>query len=307
MEFVGKGYTSTKLGILSRMSEITSLLMEYQQGPARLVARNITETLSALKEIALAQGKPVMDLDILEIGSGQKSIHLAVMSQGNRAIGIDRESTGDDLSVQGILQTIKTDGAIRALKTVGRKTLGFDRGLKKELARQMGLEAWPSLNLKNMDAERMTFPSASFDVIFSRAVFEHLVNPADVLREVTRVIRPGGIFYCLLHLYTSYSGCHDLRVFANRRGDIPLWAHLRETHRHKVIQNTYLNCLRLAEWRSIFSDALSGVRIDALMDDSDPNHLSELAKLRGSGELSDYSDEELLTVTLRAVWKNSDQ
>jgi hypothetical protein len=38
---------------------------------------------------ALAQGKPIKDMDALEIGSGQKT----VLSQGNRAIGIDREAS----------------------------------------------------------------------------------------------------------------------------------------------------------------------------------------------------------------------
>jgi SAM-dependent methyltransferase len=307
MNAVSKGYTSTRLGMQSRLSEITSLLTVYREGPASLVGRSVGQAIGVLEEIALAQGKPVTDMDILEIGSGQKSIQLAVMSQANRAIGIDRENSNDDISVRSILDTIKTDGTVRAAKTVVRKAMGFDRQIRKEFANQMGLEAWRPLNVQKMDAGKMSFPDASFDVIFSRAVFEHLENPEGVLREVARVIRPGGVFYCLLHLYSSYSGCHDIRIFANRSGDLPLWAHLREGHRHKVIQNTYLNRLLLGEWRSLLSDVLPGVHVDALMDDSDPRHLSELAEIRKHGELAEYSDEELLTVTLKAVWKRSEQ
>ena len=53
--------------------------------------------------------------------------------------------------------------------------------------------------------------------------------------------------------------------------------------------------------------ALPGVQVDALMDDSDACHLSELAEIRKHGDLADYSDEELLTVTLKAVWNRGNQ
>jgi SAM-dependent methyltransferase len=306
MNAVSKGYTSTRLGMQSRLSEITSLLTVYRQGPANLVERSVGQATSVLREIALIQGKPIKDMDVLEIGSGQKSIQLAVMSQANRAIGIDRESSNDDLGIRSILHTIKTDGAVRAAKTVVRKTMGFDRQIRREFTKQMGLDAWRSLNVQQMDAAKMSFPNASFDVVFSRAVFEHLESPGDVLREVARVLRPGGVFYCLLHLYSSYSGCHDIRIFANRSGDLPLWSHLREEHKHRVIQNTYLNRLLLREWQSLLSESLPGVQVDALMDDSDPHHLKELAEIRKHGGLTEYSDEELLTVTLKAVWKRNE-
>jgi SAM-dependent methyltransferase len=292
---------------MSRLSEISSLLRVYRRGPAGVVRSSIAQVIGALEDIELAQGKPVKDMDILEIGSGQKSIQLAVLGLGNRAVGIDQESSNDDLGVQRILHTIRTDGIVRAAKTVVRKLLRFDNATKKEFSKQMGLATWPQLNVKKMDAGNMSFPNNSFDVIYSRAVFEHLSSPADVLREVERVIRPGGVFYCLLHLYTSYSGCHDVRIFANRAPYLPLWPHLRRPHKHKVIQNTYLNRLSLAEWRNLFSDALPGVQVDALMDDSDPDHRSELARIREHGELADYSDEELLSVTLKAVWKRREQ
>jgi SAM-dependent methyltransferase len=44
------------------------------------------------------------------------------------------------------------------------------------------------------DAERMPFPDESFDVVFSDNVLEHLERPQAVFREVTRVLRRGGVF-----------------------------------------------------------------------------------------------------------------
>jgi SAM-dependent methyltransferase len=298
-----KSYTSTKLGILPRAREFAALLAQYRQDAAGLVERSIAQASAVLDEIAQLQGRPIRDLDILEIGSGQKSIQLAVMSMQNRAVGIDRESSRDDLGFGRLIQTVKTDGVMRASKTVARKVLGIDRAMRKEFCRHYGLEKWPSLNIIQMDAENMSFPDESSDIVFSRAVFEHIAEPAAVLRGVTRVLRPGGVFYCLLHLYTSYSGCHDARILAGHGRDIPLWAHLREEHRHRIIENTYLNRLRLSEWQRVFRDAMPGVEIDALCDDKDPMHRLELLKLRDAGELKEYSDDELLTVTLKAVWR----
>ena len=45
----------------------------------------------------------------------------------------------------------------------------------------------------NADLASMPLPDASVDVIMSRAVFEHLVNPAAVYQECARVLKPGGV------------------------------------------------------------------------------------------------------------------
>jgi SAM-dependent methyltransferase len=39
------------------------------------------------------------------------------------------------------------------------------------------------------------FPDTYFDVIYSNQVFEHLAQPRDDLRELQRILRPGGILY----------------------------------------------------------------------------------------------------------------
>jgi SAM-dependent methyltransferase len=42
------------------------------------------------------------------------------------------------------------------------------------------------------DLAALPYGDAEFDLAFSRYVFEHLERPADVLRELRRVLRPGG-------------------------------------------------------------------------------------------------------------------
>jgi len=44
------------------------------------------------------------------------------------------------------------------------------------------------------DAHSIPFKASSFDCVFSYAVFEHLHNPFVAIQEVSRVLKPGGIF-----------------------------------------------------------------------------------------------------------------
>ena len=49
--------------------------------------------------------------------------------------------------------------------------------------------------LRNEDATRLTFSDASFDLVMSFEVLEHIPDYLAALREVRRVLRPGGRFY----------------------------------------------------------------------------------------------------------------
>jgi len=44
------------------------------------------------------------------------------------------------------------------------------------------------------DAHRLPFRSASFDHVVTNAVLEHVANPFVAVREIARVLRPGGVF-----------------------------------------------------------------------------------------------------------------
>ena len=49
------------------------------------------------------------------------------------------------------------------------------------------------------DGEQLPFPDGSFDVVYSNGVLHHTPNTADAIREVHRVLKPGGIAKVMLY------------------------------------------------------------------------------------------------------------
>jgi SAM-dependent methyltransferase len=48
--------------------------------------------------------------------------------------------------------------------------------------------------LQRADAERLPFPDATFDVVYSWGVVHHSERPEAIVREIGRVLKPGGVF-----------------------------------------------------------------------------------------------------------------
>ncbi len=72
----------------------------------------------------------------------------------------------------------------------GGSVVGVDRsgGQLPALAAEEG----EAVTFHAMDAYQLAFEDASFDGVFSHALFEHVARPLDVLAEARRVLRPGG-------------------------------------------------------------------------------------------------------------------
>ncbi len=74
-----------------------------------------------------------------------------------------------------------------------------------ELGRQLleGCQLDPDI-LVNGVGERMPFPDQSFDAVISSNVLEHVADPAKVLAECFRVLRPGGACHMVIPNFGSW-------------------------------------------------------------------------------------------------------
>jgi GT2 family glycosyltransferase/glycosyltransferase involved in cell wall biosynthesis/SAM-dependent methyltransferase len=62
-------------------------------------------------------------------------------------------------------------------------------------------------NIRHEDVENLSFENASFDLIVSNDVLEHVVNPAKALDEAYRVLRPGGKLLMTIPFYLDRDKC----------------------------------------------------------------------------------------------------
>lgn len=104
---------------------------------------------------------------VLEVGVGAGTDHLQWARAGCECHGVDL-----------------TDAAI---ETTGKRLALYGLGS----------------NLQRIDAETLPFADATFDVVYSWGVIHHSESPERIVREIQRVLKPGGQFIGML--YSRYS------------------------------------------------------------------------------------------------------
>lgn len=113
-------------------------------------------------------------------------------TKGVAAVGLlqrAKELTGG----RGALLDIGTGRGelLRAAKKAGWLTIGVElsAGFADYAARYSGAE------IRREPVEHCGFREGSFDVVVLCAVLEHLYNPDETLREISRILKPGGALY----------------------------------------------------------------------------------------------------------------
>jgi SAM-dependent methyltransferase len=297
-----RSYSSLPGGARTRLREFVELY-RWQSGDVQVQVDGFLTRLRRVEDLAFAHtGRQLRGMRLLEIGCGQRFNQSKYFAQWNDVVAIDLDVIARGLNPLPYLAMLRENGPIRFTKTLGRKLLGVDRRSANELRRRLGGSPRHKIAIHRMDASRMTFADGSFDGVVSFAVFEHLNDAEAVLRETVRVMKPGGVACIALHLYTAENGCHDPRIFSGNRAGIPLWSHLRPRYKHLVAPNAFLNEIRLPDWETLFSRHMPSVRVEHVQPERD-RLLPELRRIRDGGELLDYSEEELLTVDLIAIWR----
>lgn len=116
-------------------------------------------------------------------------------------------------------------------------------------AREEGVDASPRAGLSFEQSVVDGLPAAdgSFDFAFSWSAFEHISRPIEVLREIRRVIAPGGAFFLQLWpFYFSAKGSH-------------LWEWFPEDHHHlqraesEIAEEVLASDLKPADWTEMMA------------------------------------------------------
>jgi SAM-dependent methyltransferase len=240
-------------------------------------------------------------LSALDVGAGQLLAQMTYFAQKNTVSGIDTDVIVRGFDLPGYARMLRKNGSKRVVKTLGRKALLIDARYRRELARQMGVPRLAEVRPLEMNAAKMTFSDRSFEFVYSMAVFQHLEDPAAVLDEMIRVLKPGGAIYFDFILYTGPTGSHDVHYLGGDEDALPAWAHLRPRFQSLVQSNAYLNRLRLPEWREIIDQRMPAFK-SQLIEVGEDGLMEEAESLR-KHELCDYSLEELLTSKVIVVWR----
>ena len=253
------------------------------------------------QRIARQLGRELRDLDVLVIGPGQQLKEARYFGRANRVTTLDLDEIPRGLDAGAYARMIKKNGFGRFAKTVGRKLLGVDRGQEAAWREALEVAVLPEPRMVTGDACDFPEEIGPMDVIVSWSVFQAIPDPAPAIRNIANSLRPGGVFYIGVHLYTSNTGHHDIRAFTGKRDVLPAWAHLRESTRHLVTPSAYLNHWRLDQWRDLLREHAPG-HVEFIESYNAENLRKELTE-EVRMELQGYSEEELLAAEVYFLWQ----
>jgi len=103
---------------------------------------------------------------------------------------------------------------------------------------QSSIKEWPSIQFIKGDASHSPFEDGSFDIIYGRAVLEHIPNFSSIISETFRLLSPGGfVFIEGAPMWTCSNGHHlwvdgpsGAKYRMNEASPIRDWEHLVFSH-----------------------------------------------------------------------------
>lgn len=190
---------------------------------------------------------------VLDAGCGGGGMPLSLAEEVDRVIGIDLAPRFDD---------------------AGRR-LAAEHGLR-------------NLHFVRADGQALPFPNGAFDMVLSHAVIEHVADAALYLRELARVLKPGGFVYLSTASYLSFAGAHlprlaipvPLHLLLGRRWSFGIFAWLAR-HAPWVLQepeneNSFIKLAR--QGKPKHDDLLEKVRLRRLRGQIAQAHLSVMTE-----------------------------
>lgn len=132
--------------------------------------------------------------------------------------------------------------------------VGFDVNLTDtehlaRLASDEGINTsdWDGLSFERAEVARLPAKDGAFDLVTSWSAFEHISRPADVLKEIRRILADGGAFFLQLWpFYYSAKGSH-------------LWEWFPEDHHHlqraesEIVEEVRASDLKPVDWTQMMA------------------------------------------------------
>ena len=227
----------------------------------------------ALAHIREQDTAPYLDgnhpLRVLDLANGRLRPQYTLLKAGGHQV------CGIDLVNRPRLSWV--DVSYRIARRLFRKRLGLQ------------VETTAGQTLVCGDVGALPFPDNTFDLATSVAAFEHFLDVPTVVAELHRVMRPGGLVWVCIHLFTSPSGGHNLSLTEIPLRTIPAgadpWDHLR---RRRLSFDVPLNEWRRDQYLETFASHFQIVKDYCVMREGE-----ELLTPALEAELSAYSRDEL--------------
>jgi ubiquinone/menaquinone biosynthesis C-methylase UbiE len=160
--------------------------------------------------LALWDGRnPILDLGT---GTAQIPLELCRRSPASRVVGVDLSEH---------------------MLAVGRESV-----------RRAGLE--PRIRLERCDAKQLPYPADSFGALISNSIIHHIPEPARVVREMVRVLAPGGTLLVRDLLRPEDDAAVRYLVAA--------YAGSANAHQRQMFEESLRAALTLAEARALVAD-----------------------------------------------------
>jgi SAM-dependent methyltransferase len=293
------------------LREIRELISYHSNSQPRLAehdVRNVYEkAIRDLKQFGFSgiKGKKVLDL-----GCGQRfTFSLQCVADGAEVTALDLNYMKPDFLPLAFCRLVKYNGIKRALKSLVRRVFWDDK-YYQALEASAGKPLRPyQRNINFIVADPISanypLPDASFALIASNAVLEHVDDVPKFAKEVERLLESGGYFYGIIHNYFSLSGGHNLDwAFADEKppADVPPWDHLRE---NRFPTWAFINRLKPEQYKDAFTEHLEVVSFEGVGINHDIGELEGERFLTPEieAELKEYPRDLLLTRAWRIVCK----
>lgn len=260
-----------------------------------------------LSDMARQHLKKTFDVEwrncrLLDVGCGQLLRHALIFGIDNKVVGIDIELPFKYPYVFDFLKTVRQSGVSRAIKTAVRQVLGVDRRFRRSLLRNLNASKLPDIETHLMDAMNLQFDADSFDGAYSFSVFQYIEDPTLAAQQIYRVLKPGGIAYIQLHLYTSMGGSDHPFLIAHPNKYSP-WGHLRPSTPFYFKHGLNINCWRLTQYKQMFESVFDQVHYVNYDDEQQTARKLLTSAIRE--ELAEFSEQELLTSTFTVLCKKA--